>query len=172
MRALPSILAGVLSMIAFNSTSSAFTLQTTAFSDQHTVPAIYTCDGKDVSPALSWTGVPEKTVSLALIVADPDAPSGTFYHWVVYNIPTSITEFPEGKLPVSVTEGKSSWGSAHYRGPCPPQGATHHYIFTLYALDDKLTLPPGADAKMLLDAMKTHVLDKAELTGLYSRTHK
>jgi Raf kinase inhibitor-like YbhB/YbcL family protein len=172
MRKLPAILAilaGVLNMIALNSTAEAFTLQTTSFSDQGTLPVVYTCDGEDISPALSWKEAPEKTASLALIVADPDASSGTFYHWVVYNIPPAVTEFARGKLPAGVIEGRNSWSSAQYRGPCPPKGETHHYIFTLYALDNKLTLPPSADAKMVLDAIQSHILAKAELTSLYHR---
>ncbi|EKD71013.1 MAG: hypothetical protein ACD_46C00298G0003 [uncultured bacterium] len=146
-------------------------LSTTGFLDQGTMPVVYTCDGKDMSPQFSWTGAPPKTQSLAFIVSDPTAPSGTFYHWVLYNIPTSVIEFPEGmdKVPAGVQVGKNSWNKARYNGPCPPKGSAHTYTFTLYALDTKLSVPAGADGKTVTNALAKHIIGKIEITAVYSR---
>ena len=102
---------------------------------------------------------------------DPKAAKGSFYHWVLYNIPKNISSLPstENKLPAGLTVGKNSLGNAQYKGPCPPKGAAHSYIFTLYALDTKLNLPAGADAQALLTAMDKHILAKTKLTATYSR---
>lgn len=148
-----------------------FALATNAFLDTGSLPVLYTCDGRDLSPQLTWSNVPAKTKTFALIVSDPDAPGGEWYHWVVYDIPKSVTKFEEGvsTLPGGALAGKNSWGKARYSGPCPPKGSLHTYVFTLYALDTKLSVPAGADAKTILDLIKSHTVQQAKLTAAYSR---
>lgn len=151
--------------------ANSLALATNAFLDTGVLPVLYTCDGKDVSPQLSWSNVPAKTKSLVLILSDPDAPTGTWYHWVVYNIPKETAKLAEGinPLPAGVLAGKNSWDKAQYNGPCPPKGTAHTYIFTLYALDNKLSLPAGADGKTVMSAIKNHTLQKTQLSTVYSR---
>lgn len=146
-------------------------MTTTAFLDEGIIPVLYTCDGKDISPQLDWTNVPAKTQTFALLLADPDTASGIFYHWVLYNIPKNTVTLSEGitKLPAGTLVGKNSMQKTQYNGPCPPKGATHNYYFTLYALDTKLTLPAGADAKAVLNAMKNHIVGETKLSSVYSR---
>jgi len=164
-------LTGLLCSIAFSGhaqpSQAVFSLTAPELSAQ--VPPRYTCDGQDISPELTWSGIPAKTKSLALILSDPDAPSGTFYHWVVYNIPSTVTSFPQGlqSLPSGCLAGKNSWGKAQYNGPCPPKGSTHRYVFTLYALDTTLTLAPGATATSLMHALQSHVVAEATFTTAY-----
>jgi len=143
-----------------------FKLQSTSFSDRKDIPVLYTCDGRDVSPQLSWNGAPMKTQSYVLICADPDAPAGTWYHWVIYNIPVSVLNVAEGSISVGVL-GKNSWGRAQYNGPCPPASSTHHYHFMLYALDSQLSLPSGADANAVIKAMQGHILEQAMIMGIF-----
>lgn len=151
-------------------TVKAFTLSSTSFTDQQNIPALYTCDGKNISPPMSWSNAPTKTASFALICQDPDAPAGVWYHWVVYNLPASVTSLPEGALlPAGAAMGKNSWGHAEYSGPCPPHPSTHRYIFTLYALDRLLPLPNGADLATLENAMHGHVLEKTTIFGVFGR---
>lgn len=146
-----------------------FSLHTNAFRNLGPIPKLYSCDDQDISPDLTWQNIPAKTKSLALILSDPDAPSGTFYHWVLYNIPPTLTNLPEGihQLPEGVMVGKNSWGKQQYNGPCPPKNAEHRYVFTLYALDIMLPLNAGADVSALMSAMRNHVVNKAILTGLF-----
>lgn len=149
-------------------------LTSPAFDHQGTIPKEYTCEGQDISPALVWSDVPLDTKSFALIMDDPDAPSGIWVHWVIFNIhPTSITlpeNFPKDEeLPDSVRQGKNSAGKIGYVGPCPPYG-THRYIFRLYALDNKLNMLSGITKEQLLSAMEGHILDQTQLIGLYQRT--
>ena len=148
-----------------------FTISATAFQNGARIPAIYTCDGKDKQPELSWSNPPPNTKSFALILSDPDAPRGTFYHWVIYNIPSKTSLLPEGMVnpPTGAEVGSNGWNKHRYNGPCPPTGTLHHYAFTLYALDTKLTLPADADAKSVLDALQTHILGETVLTGTYGR---
>lgn len=144
-----------------------------AFKDGESIPAKYTCDGKDVSPPLSWSGAPEGTKSFALICDDPDAPMGTWVHWVIYNIPDSVTSLPEG-VPTNksvmgdVLQGITDFRRIGYGGPCPP-GGTHRYYFKIYALDTVLTLPAGATKSELLKAMEGHILAEGQMMGRYSR---
>lgn len=145
-----------------------------AFKDGERIPQKYTCEGKDVSPPLEWSGVPEGTKSFALICDDPDAPMGTWVHWVVYNIPDTTNSLPEGVPKGNVvlggiSQGVTSFGWAGYGGPCPPRGPAHRYFFKLYALDTPLNLEPGATKEKLLKAMEGHILATAQLMGLYSR---
>ena len=144
------------------------TIRSDSFENGQAIPSRFTADGADMSPALMIEGVPEGTVSLALIVDDPDAPMGTWVHWVVWNLPGGTTAIPEGRLPQGAVQGTNSWGRAAYGGPSPPRGQ-HRYFFKLYALDTKLDLSPKADKKMLLQAMNGHVLAQAELMGTYTR---
>lgn len=150
----------------FNSVyASNFTLESSSITGSQ-IEAKYTCDGENISPALNWFNVPNQTKSFALIMSDPDAPGGTFYHWLVYNIPASTTSLPENA--VIATLGQNSWDKMHYKGPCPPRGTTHHYQFTLYALDSSLTIPVGANYTTLKAAMENHILDSTTLTSTYS----
>lgn len=151
----------------------ALELRSPAFDDGDEVPVEYTCDGDDVSPALEWSGEPEGTETFALIMDDPDAPVGTFVHWVAYDIPASASGLPrsapaETVLPTGGTHGANSWDRLGYGGPCPPDG-THRYFFKLYALDASLGLDPGATKKAVLDAMDGHVLEESRLMGKYTR---
>jgi Raf kinase inhibitor-like YbhB/YbcL family protein len=156
----------------------AMKLSTPAFESERDIPRRHTCDGEDVSPALSWSDVPAGTQEFTLIMDDPDAPPGTWVHWVVYGIPTDQRGFPEGlskseKLDSGAIQGKcwgvDSFSRTGYHGPCPPPGAPHRYYFRLYALDEKLSLPAGASKNEVLAAMEGHLLAEAQLMGRYSR---
>jgi len=147
-------------------------LTSDAFEHEGAIPARYTCDGEDLSPPLSITGIPDGTASLALVVDDPDAPRGVWDHWVVSDIPTPggpspTLIIPAGQAPPG-TPGANSWGRTGYGGPCPPSG-THRYFFVVYALDIRPGLPPGASKADLLDAAEGHVLAEATLMGRYGR---
>jgi Raf kinase inhibitor-like YbhB/YbcL family protein len=145
-------------------------LSSPSFTHEGTVPAKFTCDGNDTSPELIWEDAPAATKSFVLIVDDPDAPHGTWVHWVVYNIPASVTKLPEGTtdFPKLGTQGTSSFNKKDYGGPCPPSG-THRYYFKLYALDDILKLPEGASLKDVEAAMVKHKIAEATLMGRYQR---
>lgn len=148
-------------------------LISSVFKEGETIPVKHTCDGKDVSPPLSWSGAPEGTKSFALICDDPDAPMGTWVHWVIYNIPDSVTSLPEG-VPTNKSvmgdalQGITDFRRIGYGGPCPP-GGTHRYYFKIYALDTILDLPAGATKGELLKAMEGHILAEGQLMGRYSR---
>ncbi len=151
-----------------------FRLSSSAFEHEAGIPVRYTCDGEDLSPPLLWEGVPEGTLSLALIMDDPDAPVGTWVHWVVYDLPAAMSGLEEGvppepELPGGGRHGTNSWRRLGYGGPCPP-GGTHRYFFKLYALDvEELGLPAGASKGEVLRAMEGHVLAEAALMGRYGR---
>jgi len=142
-------------------------LTSPSFNEGEPIPPKFTCDGEEISPELDWFGTPEGTVSLALIMDDPDAPLGTWVHWVLYNLPMDLSGLREGMTGVGL-EGTNSWNRTGYGGPCPPSG-THRYFFKLYALDVNLDLDPGAKKGDLLAAMEGHILGQAELMGTYSR---
>jgi Raf kinase inhibitor-like YbhB/YbcL family protein len=148
-------------------------LTSSAFQNGGTIPEQYTCSGDNKSPELQWTGVPGGTRSLALILDDPDAPMGTFVHWVVYNLSPTATGIPERVLgAASVADGKQGINGRDaigYTGPCPPPGKPHHYHFRLYALDQKLALKAGATAHQVEAAIKGHLLGSAELVGIFAR---
>ena len=150
-----------------------FVLSSTAFKDNEYIPRKYTCDGEDISPPLSWSGAPPETKSYVLIVYDPDAPKGTFYHWLLYNIPAEISSLPEGVPKNPETgyglQGVNDFGTLGYGGPCPPTGSTHRYVFVLLALDTELDLSSGATINELLKAVEGHVIAYAKLTGIYGR---
>ena len=143
-------------------------LKSDAFANGQSIPAKYSCTGKNISPALSWNDPPAGTQSFALIVDDPDAPMGTWVHWVLYNIPSTTTSLEESADAGTISVGKNSSGNMRYDGPCPPSG-THRYFFKLYALDSTLSLSPGATKEQLLNAMKGHILAQGELMGTFSK---
>jgi Raf kinase inhibitor-like YbhB/YbcL family protein len=154
----------------------AFTMTSTAFTDRGTIPALHTCDAEDLSPELSWDQPPVGTRSLALVCDDPDAPMGTWVHWVLYDIPPETSGLPEGvpaterlSQPGGARQGKNDFGRVGYGGPCPPPGKPHRYFFRLYALDALLELEPGATKGQLEKAMEGHVLGAAGLVGTYAR---
>ena len=144
-----------------------------AFEEETMIPEKYTCDGIDVSPPLTWTSIPEGTKTLALICDDPDAPMGTWVHWVLFNLPASINELPESvptdeELKNGAKQGRNDFRRIGYGGPCPP-GGTHRYYFKLYALDEELDLKTGVVKEELLKAMEGHILGKGQLMGRYKR---
>jgi Raf kinase inhibitor-like YbhB/YbcL family protein len=139
-----------------------------SFKNGEGIPPRFTCRGEDVNPAFSISAVPEGARSLAIIMDDPDAPMGTWVHWVVWGIDPSLGEVPESARGVGV-EGKNSSGRAGYHGPCPPPGKPHRYFFKVYALDVSPSLRPGSDKAALEKAMEGHVLAKAELMGTFQR---
>jgi len=146
---------------------ASFRVTSPEYGEGEMIPVKYTCDGGEESPALSFHGVPDGTVTLAVVFDDPDAPGGTYDHWLVWNIPPS-GGIEEGSLPYGAVEGRNSAGTIGYAGPCPPSG-THRYIVHAYALDASLLLPEGSGREKLGDALKGHVLAEATLTGVYSR---
>jgi len=143
-------------------------LESQAFPHNGMIPPEHTCDGADVNPPLTIRNVPPKSKSLALIVDDPDAPRGTWVHWVVWNIGADTAEIPANSVPPGSLQGTNDFGKQGYGGPCPPSG-THRYFFKMYALDTSLALTAGATKAQLEEAMKGHILGKAELIGLYRR---
>lgn len=148
-------------------------LKSPAFEEGGMIPSRFTCDGPDLSPPLAWTSVPPEAKTLALVCDDPDAPMGTWVHWVIFNIPVSQTGLEEGipkdeRLPGGALQGKNDFRRIGYGGPCPP-GGTHRYFFKIYALDTELELRPGCTKAELLAAMEGHILAKGQLMGRYSR---
>jgi len=151
-----------------------FELASTAFTNGGTIPKKFTCDGPDVSPPIKWTQSVAGTQSFALIMDDPDAPAGTWVHWVLYNLPADAREIPEGahkqeQLANGAMQGRNDFRRIGYGGPCPPPGTPHRYFFRLYTLDAKLTLKAGATRAELESAMKGHILVQTELMGRYGR---
>lgn len=146
----------------------ALRLTSNSFANGETIPRRYTCDDADVSPHLAWSELPAGVASLALIADDPDAPAGTWVHWVLYNLPPDLSELPEGVKGVGV-QGKNDFGRLGYGGPCPPRGKAHRYFFKLYALDNMLDLKEGATKARLLQAMEGHILAQGEWMGRYGR---
>ena len=152
----------------------AFELRSPAFSSSGEIPVKYTCDGADLSPPLQWSDPPQKTKSFALIADDPDAPAGTWVHWVLYGLTGTLRELPEGvptqeTVPGIGTQGVNDFRKVGYGGPCPPRGPGHRYFLKLYALDIELTLPPCKTKQDLLKAIEGHVRGQAELRGWYMR---
>jgi len=159
-------------------TDMPMTVTSSAFTNGNPIPVKYTGDGQNLSPPLAWSGAPKETKEFTLIVDDPDAPTPQpWVHWLVYCIPASITNFPEGRpgaslpaQPAGMKEGKTSFGRIGYGGPEPPRGhGVHRYYFKIYALDTTLTLPAGANKAALMGVMKGHVLSEGQLMGAYKR---
>ncbi|MDN5849785.1 MAG: YbhB/YbcL family Raf kinase inhibitor-like protein [Nitrococcus sp.] len=182
MRALP--IAAAIGILALGITDSAgaggLQLRSEAFAHGSAIPARYTCAGSDISPPLAWSVVPEGTQSLALIVSDPDAPDPnaprlTWYHWVLYAIPTKLSGLPEDvdlqHVSAAIRTGVNSWGRADYGGPCPPIGR-HRYFFRLYALDQRLDLQGQPSATALRKAMKGHIIAETVLMGTYANSRQ
>lgn len=140
------------------------------FNDGEFIPSKFTCDGNDISPLLEWDNVPASARSLVLIMDDPDAPMGTWDHWILFNIPANINKLESNikQLPEGTKVGKNSWNRNDYGGPCPPD-REHRYFFKLYALDTILNLDNGITKTELEQAMKDHILEQAEIIGLYNR---
>lgn len=148
-------------------------LTSTAFKEGEAIPRGYTCDGANISPPLEWIGVPKTAKSIAIIADDPDAPAGTWVHWVLYNLPADglglIENTPQTEtLNGGGAQGKNDFNKIGYGGPCPPSG-THRYFFNFYALDSELTLKPGATKAEVEKAMEGHIVGQAQLMGTYSR---
>ena len=149
-------------------------LTSTAFAEGAAIPAQHTCDAKNVSPPLKWSGVPAGAKSLVVIVDDPDAPSGTWVHWVLYDLAATTTELPEDVAKSQYVAGGARQGLNDFRhlgygGPCPPPGKAHRYFFKLYALDTMLELKPGLTKKDIEAAMEKHLLAQGQLMGTYQR---
>lgn len=150
-----------------------FQLTSSAFAPGEPIPQKHSCDGDDISPPLRWSDPPHSTQSLALIADDPDAPAGTWVHWVLYNLPAQTLTLPQAippdaELADGGQHGQNSWKRLGYGGPCPPSG-THRYFFKLYALDIVLDLDAGKNREQLMAAMEGHILAQAEVMGTYSR---
>lgn len=148
-------------------------ITSSAFSNGGEIPPVCTCDGQDISPPLRWESIPAETQSIALICDDPDAPMGTFVHWVLHSLPAETRELPENvpgeaTLPDGTQQGLSDFGRIGYGGPCPPSG-THRYFFKIYALDAKVDPGPDARKADLVKAMKGHILAEGQLMGKYRR---
>jgi hypothetical protein len=154
--------------------SASITLTSPAFQSGESIPFKYTCEGSNISPPLKWTGSPAGTKTFALICDDPDAPSGTWVHWVLFNVPASSSALsekvePAGNLRGGAKQGSNSFNKIGYGGPCPPPGKPHRYFFKLYALDTEIALKPGATKEELLRAMEKHVLAQGRLMGTCQR---
>jgi hypothetical protein len=152
----------------------ALVVSSSAFQEGTEIPTKYTCQGQDISPALSWSEPTAGTRSFVLIVDDPDTPAGVFTHWVFFNLPADSRKLPEAvptqaQLQDGSLQGKNDFGKIGYGGPCPPPGRPHRYQFTIYALDQTLDLKAGASKKQVLEAMKGHILAQGRLTGTYQR---
>lgn len=148
-------------------------ITSSAFSEGGMIPAKYTCDGEDISPPLKWEAVPEGTVSIALICDDPDAPMGTWVHWILYNLPPDTKQlsekFPDDEtLPNQARQGITDFGKTGYGGPCPP-GGTHRYYFKIYALDTKIDIVKIADKASVVQSMQGHIIGEGTLMGRYKR---
>lgn len=149
------------------------TLHSHAFAPDAAIPVRFTADGEDVSPPLDWADAPSSTISFAILAVDPDAASGDWVHWVIYNIPAAFHELPAHVPPQAqplpgVRQGVNDFHRTGYGGPSPPRGL-HHYVFTLYALDGELPLPAGASKRQLIAAMDGHIIAECRLTGTYQR---
>jgi Raf kinase inhibitor-like YbhB/YbcL family protein len=149
-------------------------LASASFREGESIPPKNTCDSEDISPSLKWSGAPDVAKSIALICDDPDAPAGTWVHWVLYNLPPSVVELPQAIPPSEVTpqgakQGLNDFQRLGYGGPCPPPGKPHRYFFKLYALDTQLDLKTRATKKDVVVAMKGHILAEGQLMGTYKR---
>ncbi len=153
---------------------AAFVIKSSAFANNAPMPAKYTCDGANLSPPLEWSNIPKGTKSFVLVCLDPDAPSGTFTHWIVYNIPPTMTKLGEnlaktGESKSGIRQGKNDFGKIGFGGPCPPVGKPHRYQFQLSALKTKLTLKAGASLSQLEAAIGENRLGEAEIIGTYQK---
>lgn len=152
-----------------NAPAEKFTMTSPAFEEGGIIPQRFTCSGENLSPPLKWSAPPGETRSFALILDDPDAASGTFVHWVVFNIGPGVRALPEGTDLRNAVQGSNDFGKKGYGGPCPPPGPTHRYFFNLYALDKPVDLSGSIRKSDLLSAMKGHIIAEARLMGRFSR---
>jgi Raf kinase inhibitor-like YbhB/YbcL family protein len=154
----------------------ALTVTSEQFVNATLVRPRYTCDGLNISPSVTWTGVPEGTIALALVLEDPEAPGGTFTHWLVYDIPPDLDQLEEGRggalntINLGGVQGMNSYNSLGYAGPCPPEGETHTYTLHLYALDALVAVGPRGERVEVLEAMAGHIIGYGALAGVYART--
>ena len=150
-----------------------FTLESQVFENNTEIPVKYTCDGANLSPPLKWSGAPVETKTYVLIVFDPDAPRGLFIHWIIYNIPSEISELKEGIPQENIVseglQGINDFGYIGYGGPCPPRGSKHRYVFLLFALDKELELNGGAGLNDVINNIRGHIIAYAKLVGVYGR---
>jgi Raf kinase inhibitor-like YbhB/YbcL family protein len=151
------------------SASRRITVTSTAFAEGGTIPRRHTCDGEDVSPPLDLTGVPDAAAELVVLVEDPDAPHGTFVHWVVWGADPGATHWAAGQVPRGATQGRNGFRKNAYGGPCPPKGKPHHYVFEVFAADKELELSADASADDVKHALTGHTLASGTLTGRYGR---
>ena len=152
----------------------AIEVTTPRFEHGEMIPEKFTCDGDNISPLIRWDNLPKGTISVALLLDDPDAPGGVFTHWIVYNLPGNLTELeeitPKAKnLDNGAIQGKNDFGDYGYGGPCPPEGETHHYYFRIFALSRKLEPEDGSNRNTLLQAMEGNIIDEGEYMGRYKR---
>src|SRR5579859_82209 len=174
---LSSLVSGIFAIVVFaaeHPDKSAMQLTSSAFAEGQPIPAKYSCDDRNVSPPLKWTGTPESAKRLALIADDPDAPVGTWVHWVLYDLPANTTELPEDLpkgqyTPGGGKQGLNDFKHLGYGGPCPPAGKPHRYFFKLYALDTELEYKAATTKKELERAMEKHILAQGQLMGTYKR---
>lgn len=165
----------LVSQAAETTSKNAMSLASSAFAEGASIPEQYTCQGKNISPPLKWSGVPSQVKSLALIVDDPDAPAGTWVHWLLFDLAPSTSELPEdfaakGNMTAEMgKQGMNDFKRSGYGGPCPPVGKPHRYFFKLYALDTALQLKPGATKKDVERAMEKHIIGQGQLMGTYKR---
>lgn len=164
----------VILLLCFGGSLMALHLESSAFGEGDIMPVRYTCEGSDRSPPLMWSDVPKGTKSFALLADDPDAPAGTWDHWVLFNLPVDTTQLHEGlfnreTLPNGAIQGLNSFGKIGYNGPCPPKGSTHRYFFKLYALDEMLSLTSKATKADVEQAMKGHILGQTQLMVHYKK---
>ena len=171
-----SLLAGALltmgSVMKPLETKNKMEITSSAFKDGQPIPARFTCDDKNISPPLAWSAVPPNTASLALIVEDPDAPTGVWNHWVLFNLPADTGALPEDaakSFPPNAREGVNDFKRIGYGGPCPPTGKAHRYFFKIFALDTSLNVPAGASRQDVEAAMTKHVLAQGQLMGTYQK---
>lgn len=152
-------------------TQGTMSLTSDAFRHGESIPALFTCDGANVSPPLHWSPAPDKTVAFALVVEDPDAPGGTFIHWLLWGIPASVHDMAEGTVPSGAREGRNDFGTMGWGGPCPPRGdLPHRYVFRMSALAKPVQTPEqGTSRAQMREAMKEGVIAFGELTGVYGR---
>ena len=166
------MLAGCQSKEHVMTPSASLTISSPAFAHGQPIPPQYTCQGEDISPPLIWSKIPDASQSLALIMDDPDAPVGTWVHWVLYNLPPTLNELPENaaaSAQLQGTHGANSWKRNSYGGPCPPPGKPHRYFFKLYALDIPPSLPASLSAEQLYAKIQGHILASGEWMGTYKR---
>jgi len=169
-----SVRAAALGVLVSSGVAMAFDLTSSAFRPGQSIPRRHTCDGEDLSPPLAWTDPPAASKGFALVCDDPDAPAGTWVHWVLYAVPPATHELPEGVKPTPTLadgsrQGRNDFRKTGWGGPCPPRGGPHRYFFRLYSVDRAIDLPPGATKAEVLKAIEGHTLGQAELMGHYAR---